>query len=172
MINYDSRQSHLVALSKHFKRSNLAPPPKISKFHVWVKKCHLAIFQKGLGQLCPVSAALKNASYTVNIYRQKTILANGNTDVIPTTCKSFSLYREFFQPLQVNYHFVVNYPQTLKEFPAQAKGFTGSWNDIGISISQYSFLPINIYSAAFEKSFLFWMLMNIQKDWKAKLEST
>ena len=29
----------------------------------------------------------------------------------------------------------------------EAKGFAGSWNDIGISISQYSFLPIIIYSA-------------------------
>ena len=28
----------------------------------------------------------------------------------------------------------------------EAKGFAGSWNYIGISISQYSFLPINIYS--------------------------
>jgi hypothetical protein len=32
---------------------------------------------------------------TVNIYRYKTIEANGNTGVIPTTNKSFSLYREF-----------------------------------------------------------------------------
>ena len=31
-------------------------------------------------------------SYTVNIYRYKTIEANGNTSVIPTTSKSFSLY--------------------------------------------------------------------------------
>ena len=28
----------------------------------------------------------------------------------------------------------------------EAKGFAGSWNDIGTSISQYSFLPINIHS--------------------------
>jgi hypothetical protein len=29
---------------------------------------------------------------------------------------------------------------------AQVKGFAGSWNDIGISISLYSFVPIDIYS--------------------------
>ena len=97
---------------------------------------------------------------TVNIYRQKTILAKGNTDEIPTTCKSFSLYLEFLQrlqviyqqtviylqSLQVNYRLLVNYPQTLKEFQVQAKGFAGCGNFIGISFSQYSFLPINIYS--------------------------
>jgi hypothetical protein len=34
--------------------------------------------------------------FTVKIYyRYKTLEANGNTNVIPTTCKSFSLYREF-----------------------------------------------------------------------------
>ena len=38
-------------------------------------------------------------SYTVNTYRYKTIEANGNTGVIPTTSKSFSLYRQFLQPL-------------------------------------------------------------------------
>ena len=32
---------------------------------------------------------------TVNIYRYKTIQANGNTSVIPTTSKSFSLYRKY-----------------------------------------------------------------------------
>ena len=39
---------------------------------------------------------------TVNIYRYKTIEAieaNGNTGVIPTTSKSFSLYQELLQPL-------------------------------------------------------------------------
>ena len=33
-------------------------------------------------------------SNTVNIYRYNTIEGNGNTGVIPTTSKSFSLYRE------------------------------------------------------------------------------
>ena len=33
--------------------------------------------------------------YTVNIYRYKTIEANGNTSVIPTTSKFFSLHWEF-----------------------------------------------------------------------------
>ena len=103
----------------------------------------------------------QRSQYTVNIYRQKTILAKGNTDEIPTTCKSFSLYLEFLQriqviyqqtviylqPLQVNYHLLVNYPQTLKEFQVQAKGFAGCGNFICISFSQYSFLPIDIYSA-------------------------
>ena len=44
-----------------------------------------------------------NRSYTVNIYRYKTIEANGNTGVIPTTSKSFSLYRElpFFGKLPI-----------------------------------------------------------------------
>ena len=32
---------------------------------------------------------------TMNIYRYKTIEANGNTSVIPTTSKSFSLYWDF-----------------------------------------------------------------------------
>ena len=99
-------------------------------------------------------------NHTVNIYRQKTILAKGNTDEIPTTCKSFSLYLEFFQRLwviyqqmviylqrlKVNYCLLVNYLYTLKEFQVQAKGFAGCGNFIGISFSQYSFLPIDIYS--------------------------
>ena len=37
--------------------------------------------------------------HTVNIYRYKPIEANGNTGVIPTTSKSFSLYWEFLKPL-------------------------------------------------------------------------
>ena len=53
---------------------------------------------------------------TVNIYRYKTIEANGNTSVIPTTSKSFSLYQELLQHLQVNYHFMVNYPWRLKQY--------------------------------------------------------
>ena len=40
-------------------------------------------------------ATLLWGTYTVNIYRNKTIEANGNTGVISTTSKSFSLYREF-----------------------------------------------------------------------------
>ena len=38
-------------------------------------------------------------SYTVNIYRYKTIEANANTGEIPTTSKSFSLYRELLHPI-------------------------------------------------------------------------
>ena len=60
---------------------------------------------------------------TVNIYRYKTIEANGNTGVILTTSKSFSLYREFL-----------------------SKRFASSWNDTSISISLFSFVPIDIYS--------------------------
>ena len=37
---------------------------------------------------------LKNDSYTVNVYRYKTIRANANTSVIPTTWKSLSPYVE------------------------------------------------------------------------------
>ena len=37
----------------------------------------------------------KNIVYTVNIYKYKIIEANGNTGVILTTSKSFSLYWEF-----------------------------------------------------------------------------
>ena len=44
---------------------------------------------------------------------------------------------------------MVIYQYRLKEFLLLAKGFAGSWNDIGISISQYSFLPINIYSVRY-----------------------
>ena len=60
------------------------------------------------------------------------------------TGNDFTLYQEFFQPLQVNYHFLVNYPQMLKQFPVQAKGFAGSWNFTGICISLNSFVPIDI----------------------------
>ena len=55
--------------------------------------------------------------YTVNIYRYKTIEANGNTSVIPTSSKSFSLYQELLQPLWVIYQKMVIYLQRLKEFP-------------------------------------------------------
>ena len=48
---------HLAALSKHFKRSNLAQ--NFFELHAWIKKCHLAIFQKGLEWPCLVSAALE-----------------------------------------------------------------------------------------------------------------
>ena len=40
-------------------------------------------------------AGFISVGHTVNIYRYKTIEANGNTGVIPTTSKSFSIYREF-----------------------------------------------------------------------------
>ena len=38
---------------------------------------------------------LEYESYTVDIHRYTTIEANGNTVVISTTSKSFSLYQEF-----------------------------------------------------------------------------
>ena len=37
-------------------------------------------------------APAHSGAHTVNIYRYKTIEANGNIGVIPTTSKSFSLY--------------------------------------------------------------------------------
>jgi hypothetical protein len=49
-----------VALSKHFKKRNLAQ--KILNYMDGIKSANLAIFQKGLQWPCPVSAALKNAS--------------------------------------------------------------------------------------------------------------
>ena len=52
----------------------------------------------------------------------------------------------YLQRLKVNYCLLVNYLYTLKEFQVQAKGFAGCGNFIGISFSQYSFLPIDIYS--------------------------
>ena len=55
----------MVALSKHFKRSNLAQ--KIFELHAWIKSAILAIFQAGLGWPCPVNAALKNASWHLKI---------------------------------------------------------------------------------------------------------
>ena len=45
--------------------------------------------------------------YTVNIYRYKTIEANGNTGIIPTTSKSFSLFHELIQLLWVIYQKIV-----------------------------------------------------------------
>ena len=89
--------------------------------------------------LLSASQAFILQKYTVNIYRYK--IANGNTGVIPTTSKS---YWEFLKPLQVIYQKI--YLQRLKKFLIQAKGFAGSWNDTGISISLYSFVPIDIYS--------------------------
>ena len=47
--------------------------------------------------------------HTVNIYSYKTIEANGNTGVIPTTSKSFSLYRELLKPLWVIYQKMLIY---------------------------------------------------------------
>ena len=38
----------------------------------------------------------------------------------------------------------------------EAKEFAGGWNDIGISISQYSFLPIYIYSMIYLVLFVCW----------------
>ena len=83
---------------------------------------------------------------TVNIYKYTTIEGNGNTIVIPTTSKSFRLYGEFLQPLWVIYQKIVIYLQRLKEFPIQVERFASSWNYIGISISLYSFVPIDVYS--------------------------
>ena len=39
----------------------------------------------------------------------------------------FTLYQEFNQPLLVNYNLMVNYPQRLKQFLIQNKGFADSW---------------------------------------------
>ena len=77
--------------------------------------------------------------YTLNIYRYKTIEANGNTGIIPTTRKFFSLHWELLQPLWVIY-------QKNGSLPIEAKGIAGNWNDTGISISLYSFVTIDIYS--------------------------
>ena len=45
----------------------------------------------------------------VNIYRYKTMEANGNTGVIPTASKSFSLYGELLKPLWVIYQKMLIY---------------------------------------------------------------
>ena len=66
------------------------------------------------------------------------------------TGNCFTLYQEFLQPLLVNYHLLVNYPQRLKQFPVQATGFASSWNCNGICISLYSFVHIDIYSVGKE----------------------
>ena len=66
--------------------------------------------------------------------------------ILPTTSKSFSLYRELLKPLWVIYQKMAIYLQRLKEFPIQAEGFPSGWNDTGISISLYCFVPIDIYS--------------------------
>jgi hypothetical protein len=49
-----------VALSKHFKRSNLLRI--FLNYMHGLKRATLAIFQRGLEWLCPVSPALKTAS--------------------------------------------------------------------------------------------------------------
>ena len=57
--------------------------------------------------------------------------------------KCFTPYQEFLQPLQVNYHLLANYPQKLKQFPVQAKGFA----DRSVKYLYYTYnLPIYIYS--------------------------
>ena len=48
-------------------------------------------------------------------------------------------YQELLQPLWVIYQKMVIYPQRV-----QAKGFAGSWNDTGISISFYSSLVLAV----------------------------
>ena len=42
---------HLVALSKHFKRSNLAQ--KFFELHAWVKKCYFGNFSERAGMAVP-----------------------------------------------------------------------------------------------------------------------
>ena len=39
-----------------------------------------------------------------------------------------------------------NLPKKNGNLPIEVKGFAGSWNDISISISLYSFVPIDFYS--------------------------
>ena len=41
----------MVALSKHFKRSNLAQ--NVFEFHAWVKKCHFGNFSERAGMAMP-----------------------------------------------------------------------------------------------------------------------
>ena len=79
-------------------------------------------------------------------------MANANTGEIQLqvnpvayTGNCFTLCQEFLQPLLVNYHLLVNYPQRLKQFLVQATGFTSSWNCNGILPSLYSFVHIYIY---------------------------
>ena len=61
--------------------------------------------------------------------------------------KCFTPYQEFLQPLQVNYHLLANYPQKLKQFPVQAKGFA----DRSVKYLYYTYnLPIYIYSVSYE----------------------
>ena len=62
-------------------------------------------------------------------------------NAIQTISKSFCLYRILLKPLWVIYQKMVIYLQRLKEFPIQSYVFAGSWNDTGISISLYSFVP-------------------------------
>ena len=63
--------------------------------------------------------------------------------------KCFTPYQEFLQPLQVNYHLLANYPQKLKQFPVQAKGFA----DRSVKYLYYTYnLPIYIYSVGIEFS--------------------
>ena len=52
--------------------------------------------------------------HTVNVYRYKTIETNANTGDIPTTSKSFSLYRELLKPLWVIYQKNGNLPIEVK----------------------------------------------------------
>jgi hypothetical protein len=54
----------------------------------------------------------------------------------------------------------------------EAKGFAGSWNDIGISISQYSFLPIDIYSGVFIEVFTYWARVHQILESQATLSNT
>ena len=87
------------------------------------------------------------------IIGRNSIEANANTVAIqlpgnPVAYigKCFTPYQEFLQPLQVNYHLLANYPQKLKQFPVQAKGFA----DRSVKYLYYTYnLPIYISSVPF-----------------------
>ena len=57
----DNDLSPKLAYAKRFGSSG-HHPHKMQNYMHWLQSAILAIFQKGLGWPCPVSAALKNAS--------------------------------------------------------------------------------------------------------------
>ena len=146
---------------------------KALKLPFWVKKCHFVNFSERAGtavsrQFGPQKCIIVFEKFflfqmPMNIqedWRAKLhcsviigrnpIEANANTVAIqlpgnPVAYigKCFTPYQEFLQPLQVNYHLLANYPQKLKQFPVQAKGFA----DRSVKYLYYTYnLPIYIYS--------------------------